>query len=116
MTGKTHTFTFSDMAAFLHLLKEEFLEVIWPGRAIRASILCENAYPFVVTYNAASMHMQLRATFSCLAVGLDGQIVVCRSSLVSRSCASTAVLVLHLANKLYLIIHIQCLFCEFATT
>ena len=86
MTGKTHTFTFSDMAAFLHtftfsdmaaflhLLKEEFLEVIWPGRAIRASILCENAYPFVVTYNAASM--QLRATISCLAVGLDGQIVL----------------------------------------
>ena len=62
------------MTALLFLFKQDFLEVDWPGRQIRAIILCETEYPFVVTYSSTSM--QLKATFSCLAVGYDDQLVV----------------------------------------
>jgi hypothetical protein len=72
--GKTSTFFFLDMTALLVLMNKDFLEVVWPGREVRANIICDAEYPVVVTYNSTSM--QLRATFSCLAVGFNNQLVV----------------------------------------
>jgi hypothetical protein len=43
--GKTSTFFFLDMTALLFLLNKDFLEVVWPGREVRANIICDAEYP-----------------------------------------------------------------------